>query len=100
MNNSTPEPLMTAKSRFMLSETRKSNHREMIASEIFKASSESAMLHYLNVIAGTVRDANSAVAAGFKLAGAFEVMYGLKTLAETPPVFTGDKQPGNLDHSV
>lgn len=92
--------LATAKERFRASDTRISNHRKMVESPSFEQSSDAALIQYMAILSQGVRDANTALAAGFRLNGAFELMHTLKNISEAPIVPLAERAPDNLNHQV
>lgn len=90
------KPNAHAKARFMESNVRISNHREMIGSEAFEKGSDAALLHYIDIIAKS-NNPNEAMAIGLKIQGATEFLQTFKLLAETPklpsPVITDNLNP-------
>lgn len=77
-------PIETPVQRFQTSPDNLSKHRKLVDSPEFQRALDFAMLDWSMEIAATVSDANSALRAGFALAGAVQFMDRLKTLAETP----------------
>ena len=92
--------LATPKDRFRQSDTRISNHRKMVEADVFERSSDAALLQYLSMISSGVRDGNTAMAAGFRLQGAFELMHTLKNISEEPPRMQMEPAPQNLNHQA
>lgn len=95
-----PFPLMTPKARFMQSELRRSNHRELAASDQFTQSSDAALLQYCAELSNAITDTNSALACAYRLQGAFQFLRGFKDLSEMPPQPKPTQStPQNLDHA-
>ena len=76
--------LATPKARFIASGTRISDHRRMVGSDIFAASTDAAMLEYTAQLSRYAIEASAGMVVGLKTAGAQEFLAILKTLAETP----------------
>ena len=75
---------ISPKQRFIDNEQNIHAHRELIARADLQQSLDFATLQYAGALASTVRDGNTALAAGFKLAGAYEFQQELRMLAEAP----------------
>lgn len=87
------------KARFQMSNETVSKHRDMVGSREFERATDFALLQYAGMLATTVSDGNSAMAAGFKIQAAVEYYQTLKLLAESPKVPTPTVLNGNLDHN-
>lgn len=92
--------LLTPKGRFLQSAENISRHRAMLETREFERAADFSMNQYCASLSETVKDANTAVAAGFKLQGAFEYANTFKMLSEQAPRPTAPDIRGNLDHKV
>ena len=72
------------KARFVEHAAQVHEHREMLQSGAFELGTDAAFQQYATDIANEVRDQPSALAVGFKLAGAVGYLNSLKTLSEKP----------------
>jgi len=91
---------LSPKGRFLQSNDNVSRHRAMLETREFERADASAMLQYCAMIAESVKDANTALAAGFKLQGAFEHAHTFRLLSEEPPRPATPVTRDNLDHKV
>lgn len=99
MNVKIPYPLMTPKARFIQSNVRCSNHRELISGPVFEAGSDTALLQYCAELSNSISDPNTALAAAYRLQGAFQFLMGFKNLSEMPSAPAQVPQQ-NLDHKA
>lgn len=76
---------ITPKQRFQRSGLKLSNHRDLVASESFIIGAETALLEYQAKITSQITDGNTAMAAGFRLMGAQELVNCIRNLADTVP---------------
>lgn len=74
-------------------------HRELIVSDPFIRACDYALLEYQGVLFRQQDNGNAAMANGFKLQGAMELIQVLRLLSETPRQ-QAPKAPDQLDHSV
>lgn len=72
------------KARFAESGDNLRKHRDLVDSKEFQRGTDFAILEYATHLASSVSDANSALRAGFALAGAIDYVLTLKTLADVP----------------
>lgn len=87
-------PFSTPRDRFQSVQTNIEAHQNLIDSEAFERGSDAAMLEFCSVLSGSVANAESALAAGHQLKGAFAYLRKLKTLAEASKV---EAKQGNPD---
>lgn len=101
-NGPTATPTSTVnaapRARFQLSGQNISKHRDMIETTEFQRGTDFAMLDIAAFLASTVKDDESAKAAGHALRGAHEFLYRLKMLAEIPKATPKSADMGNLSH--
>jgi hypothetical protein len=81
--NSQPLQNPSPKRRFLETPANVHGHRALIDLPQFEHSADAAMLEYCSLIASQVKDGNSAMAAGFKLQGAFEHAQTFRMISET-----------------
>lgn len=74
---------ISPRQRFQQSGVRLSNHREMIASEAFKAAIDIGLLQYQTELAAKCTDANAAMRVGLCILGAQEFVTVLRQLGDT-----------------
>lgn len=74
---------ISPKQRFQRSGVRLSQHRDMVASDPFIMGCETALLEYQAKITSQITDGNTAMAAGFRLMGAQELVNTIRALADT-----------------
>ncbi len=91
---------LSPKARFQQSNDTISRHRAMLETREFERASDTAVIQYAALIAETVKDANSAVAAGFKLQAVFEFLHTLRNLGEQPQRAVPTDRNDNLKHNV
>lgn len=96
----TPTILLSPKGRFLQSNDNVSRHRAMLESREFERASDFSMVQYCAFIAESVKDANTACSAGFKLQGAFEYANTFRMLGEQPKMPAPVAKNDNLDHKV
>jgi hypothetical protein len=89
---------LAARQRFQLSPDNLRKHRDMIETHEFQRGTDFAMLDTAAFLAATVKDDESAKAAGHALRGAHEFLYRLKMLAEVPKSQPKIVDMGNLNH--
>ena len=87
------------KNRFLASEAQVHNHREMMETRAFETGTDMALMQYANDIASEVRDQPTALAVGFKLAGAVGFLNSLKTISEKP-IVPASRPTDNLQHQA
>lgn len=85
------------KNRFLESDRAIKEHRDMMESHPFSFGTDMALMQYANDIASEVRDQPTALAVGFKLAGAVGFLNSLKTISEKP-VLPPSRPTDNLQH--
>jgi hypothetical protein len=85
--------------RFRSNPTYVNQHRELIVSDPFQRAVDFGLLEYQSLLVKQNENANTALAAGFKLQGALELIQTLRMLSEVPRQPTPVK-PDQLDHSV
>ena len=88
----------TPRARFQSSAQNISKHRDMIETNEFQRGTDFAMLDIAAFLAATVKDDESAKAAGHAIRGAHEFLYRLKMLAEVPKTTPKSADMGNLSH--
>jgi len=91
-------PNQQPKARFQASPDNIKKHRDLVDSREFERGADFALLQYVQSIKGTIVDGTSAMAAGFKIYGAVELLEQMKTLAEKATI-QAPVPTGNLDHS-
>lgn len=96
----TPTINLSPKGRFLQSNDNVSRHRAMLETREFERASDFAMVQYCAAISESVKDANSACAAGFKLQGAFEYAHTFRNLSEQPQRPPGPVIKDNLNHEA
>jgi hypothetical protein len=84
------------KARFCQSGTRVSGHRTIVSSEQFEKSADAALLQYQSEVCLSIRDGNTAMAAGLKIEGAVEFLQTFRLLAESIRILP-PPQSTNLD---
>ncbi len=100
MNAPASQINLSPKARFQQSNDTISRHRAMLETREFERASDTAVIQYAALIAETVKDANSAVAAGFKLQAVFEFLHTMRNLGEQPPKIVSAPITQNLNHSA
>ena len=96
----TPTILLSPKGRFLQSNENITRHRAMLETREFERASDFAMVQYCAAISESVKDANTALAAGFKLQGAFEYAMTFRNLSEQPKMPAMPVKADNLNHGV
>lgn len=96
----TPTINLSPKGRFLQSNDNVSRHRAMLETREFERASDFSMVQYCASIAESVRDANTALAAGFKLQGAFEYAHTFRNLSEQAKVPSIPAKADNLNHQA
>ena len=74
----------SAKDRFQASQINIANHRQMMEQSSFEKGTDAALIQYVSEVSNDVRDQPSALAAGFRIAGAVGFLNTLKTISEKP----------------
>lgn len=84
----TPTPTIskTPSERFKLNKELVDGYLGIISSPIYQQSVDFGLLEFVNDLADTVKDGNSAAAAGFKLAGAIAVLNSIRDLSRIPEI--------------
>lgn len=85
------------KQRFQQQGSFVSTHREMVDSAAYNRATEFGLQQYAIMLGQSVGDGNSAMAVGFKLQGAVEILLTMRNLSETPTAPKNIPNP-NLDH--
>lgn len=91
-------PNASPKARFISNPRAISEHRQMVDSAAFSVGCDSALLQYQVLLSEQTKDGNTAMANGFKMQGATEVIAILKTISESSPI-APRRTTENLDHS-
>lgn len=81
--NLTPLKNPTPREQFRQSGDNITKHRNLVDSPEFERAVRFGLLEYQVLLAGQIRDGNSAMATGFKLQGALELMQVMRNLSET-----------------
>lgn len=81
----TPLANPTPAQRFRQSPDSISKHRDMVDSTTYQRSIDFGIEQYAINLSQQVQDGNSAMAVGFKLQGAIEIILTMRNLSETPP---------------
>lgn len=84
--NLTPVKNPSPREQFRAAVDNISKHRNLIDSPEFGRAVQFSMLEYQAMLSTQTKDGNSAMAVGYKLQGALELMAVMRNLAETPPV--------------
>lgn len=89
MNTNTTQPVRTEnispRTRFQQSGVRLSAHRDMITSDAFRLAADAALLQYAADIGQQTKDGNAAMASGFRMLGAQELIQVMRQLGDTTP---------------
>jgi hypothetical protein len=72
------------KARFQESADNQSKHRQMLDTREFQRAADYSFMEYCQQTASQIRDGNSAMAAGFRILGAAELLSTMQLLAEIP----------------
>jgi hypothetical protein len=89
-----PQP----KARFQESGDNVSKHRDLVDTGEFQRAVDFGILQYVAACTREIRDGNSAMAVGFKIAGAMEVLNTIRMLSENIPQPQIVQSPTNLNH--
>lgn len=76
------------KARFIQSTDNVSKHRKMVDSGEFQRATDLGFLQYVAQQMQTIGDGASAMAAGYRIQGAFDALQTVRMLSETPPAPT------------
>ena len=93
-----PNANLSPRTRFQQSPDNIRKHRDMIEAHEFQRGTDFAMLDTAAFLASTIKDDESAKAAGHALRGAHEFLYRFKLLAEVPKAQPKIVDMGNLSH--
>lgn len=100
MTNNIPQVLNPSpKARFMQSGDNVSKHRKMVDSGEFQRAVDAGFLQFASFHASSITDSQSAMAAGFRIQGAFDVLQTIRMLSESPNV-AKPLPSENLNHNV
>jgi hypothetical protein len=85
--------------RYRSNPTWVNQHRELIVSDPFMRAVDYGLLEYASLLAKQNENGNSAMAGGFKLQGAMELVQTLRHLSEFPRT-VAPITPDQLDHRI
>lgn len=91
-------PNASPKARFIANPRTVSDHRQMVDLDAFNRGCDAALLQYGLLLTEQCKDGQTAMANGFRVQGANEIIAILKTISESSPV-TPRRATDNLDHS-
>lgn len=90
-----PQP----KIRFQASGDNVSKHRDLMDSPEYQRAIDFGLLQYVAAVSQGITDGNTAMAAGFKILGAVELLSTVRMLSETPMPVVVAPVP-NLNHQA